>query len=368
MIRWRSLAYRFRIPLTLLYLLVAGAPFAATAYFLDGRRVSPATDLGISIALRSLAYHRTFAEVELAREEFAGGLLAAAEARLERFVAGERDVQPSQLATHAVTDAYELLAEVYLARGKSGRAMRAMETICEIEARNYWVWYRLGQILDDRGDLAAAGDAFLQAFLLVPEHPPVAEAYLAVLAEQLDYARVLWAAEQFEWAQAHAAPQVLAKVGRPRGDLQRRALAWVEIPVEHASFFRTCHLTGLGRGAAQRVRLPPEMTMHWPAGDEPVTLQLRFEGIYEGLTVEALVATSAAGERAEQRLDPADLRTLHRPHSGAEWYVEIDTGRSAADLGAIVVVYSCPEARLSPETVAQVEHARRNLRAAGEGS
>lgn len=363
----RGFLYRHRLPLALLYLLLVGSMFYGTAYYLDGQKVPAAVDLGLTIAGRSMAYQRTFAELDRARRERDQGHPADAVARLERFLASTQGTQQAQLSTHAVTDAHELLAELYEADGRTGRAVAVLESACERFPLNYWMWYRLGRILEERGELGKAQDALTRAFHLVPELPLVADAYLKVLSEQLDHERILWVHDQFQRAQQRAAPQVEVKVGQPRDALQRQVLGFVGIPVEQASFFRSCRLTGLRRGPRQRLLLPAEITMDWPAGEPRVTIQLRFEGIYEGLQLTALCYTTAVGERVERALASDEIRYLHRPHSGAEFYAEFDTGVAAEDLRDVEVEYSCPRFALSPECEAIFAHARRNRTARGGG-
>jgi tetratricopeptide (TPR) repeat protein len=203
--------WRRRWSLSVLYLLVLGAVGAGMALILF--RLPHGVDLGLTIAARAVAYHRSFAAVELAQEDLAAGHLDDAERRLRSFLAEHTATQPGQLATHAVTDGHLLLAEVYLAQGRSGRALKRLREMAERTPKNYYVWFRLGRVAEEAGDLPRAREALHRAFLLALDHPEVTEAYLGVLKEQVAHEQILWVADHFQRAQQRAAPQVEIKVG-----------------------------------------------------------------------------------------------------------------------------------------------------------
>ena len=54
---------------------------------------------------------------------------------------------------------------------------------------------------------------------------------------------------------------------------------------------------------------------------------------------------------------------LHRPHSGASFYAEVQTDLDARELEALEIVYSCPEHVLSEQTHDAIAKARVNVQA-----
>ncbi len=125
--RLRLLLWRHQRLATFLYL---GLILAFAAFFLWYRYgISRGLDTAVAVALRSVAYRSTFDTVEQVREDIDAGRLDLAERRLHRFIREHRYVQPAQLATHAVTEAHELLAELYRRTGRMRRRIDVLEAM-----------------------------------------------------------------------------------------------------------------------------------------------------------------------------------------------------------------------------------------------
>ena len=360
--RWRQRLWRFRVPLALLYFVGLGASWVLL--FQYRRFVPPEVDLGLTIVARSTAYHSTFREVEKARGEQAAGDLAAAVERLEHFVSRHADVQPAQRFTHAVTDAEVLLAECLMELGSRGRAERVLETTTARCPLDWWPWFQLGDVREERGDLEGAAEAYLRAFRLTGNHAEVATKTIDVLADLLRHAELVQVAEEFEAACSFAAPLVDVKVGIPRTSLQRRALRFAGVDVEHGSFRKSARLWGLARGSDVTVDLPIELLGRRRPG-ETVAVQLRFHNVYSDLRLDSVRWHGANGELGRQEFGEGEVAELHRQHSGGDWYLEFHVPLPEGEWTAWSVGYSCPEQQLSDAVLARVESARRNLAARG---
>ena len=69
----------------------------------------------------------------------------SAEVRLERFIQRHSEIQAGQLETHAVTDAHEMLAEIYVEQGKPRKAARLLEQMARRTPLNYRLWLLLAE-------------------------------------------------------------------------------------------------------------------------------------------------------------------------------------------------------------------------------
>jgi tetratricopeptide (TPR) repeat protein len=355
--------WRHRKGLAALYLALLGG--CCGALYLYYTRVPYSAEIGATVALRSLLYDRTFRTVDRARAELEAGRPERAERLLLHFLEEHADVQPGQLYTHAVTDAHETLADLYRGQGKLGKAAATLEAAVRRTPLHYWIWYRLGQVQEERGRLAEAADCLREAFRLTLDHPDVVNDYLGVLAELVRPEEIVEVADHFERASRRAAPIVTVKAGPPRPELQRRVLAAVGIPVEHGEFYRSEREYGLPRGPRVEVEVPVELVAGLPRAPEEIRLQLRFQNVYDGLVVHALRWEREDGTTGGQELAADQVAYLHRPHSGVEFHAELAVALPPGPLTRLAVVYSCPRHELSAESLGIVENARRNVLARG---
>ncbi len=359
----RAFVHRHRVLLSLGYL---GLLFAmACGLYWFRYRMPRGLDVGIAVVLRNVAYQRTFKEVARARGEIERCDLSKAEQRLELFLARHGRVQPDQLDTHAVSDAHELLAQVYLRTGRPGRALKALEAMIGQTPQNYWLWLSKARTQEEISDLEGAAVSFREAFKLAPNHPEVAEEYIASLSSLNSSEEIVWVADEFRRAVRRGGPMVTVKVGPLREDLERRLLSWAGVEVEHANFDRTLELFNLPRGPRRRIPVPEEMFAPRTDAQGTLVVQLRFEGVYDGLVIDELHYTRTSGEQGSLDLSADPTSYLHRPHSGVEFYAEVRTPFGMNDLKAMEMVYSCPQSVLSQDALAIVEKAGINLKARG---
>lgn len=337
----------------------------AWALFLGFTFLAPRNvDIGATVLARSIAYHATFEEVERARTELEQGKLEAARLRLQRFVDEHATVQNSQLETHAVVEAHELLADIHMRQHRPRRAVRLLESLTDRLPLDYRAWYLRG-MAEKRGvGLVEAAQSLRQAFLISLPHHEVTEEYLSVLADLTALEEILWVADQFWRGARRARPMVSVKVGTPRSALDRRLMSMAGIPVEQGRFIRWFDRRGLPRGNARTIACPPELLADWPDSSGRLTIQLRFEHIHEGLRIDALRCVSGASVR-EIPIAPEDLRILHRKHSSREYSIEFDIDLDPRTFERLEIVYSCPELTLHADALAIIEKARANLRPRG---
>ncbi len=359
--RIRVFLWRHQRPLAFLY---AGALALAWIGFLLFSFATPSSyDVGMAVAARAIAYHASFEDVQAAREDIAAGRVDDARLRLERFLEDTKGVQRSQLETHAVMEAYELLSDLHMRRNRPRQAIALLRNLTERVPLHYRGWYLRGLAEKTGAGLPVAAASLDRAFRLTLNHTGVTEAYLAVLADLPDLEKILWVADQFARAGRRAAPIAVVKVGVPRGGLERRGLAWAGIPVEHGMFFRQFEARGLARGDRQVISCPPELFADWPSNGT-ITVQLRFEHVYNDLRVDAL-RCRIDGEQKEFALDRKDVRGLHRAHSSREAFAEFDLELDPGKAADFEIVYSCPEHSLSDEGLAIIDKARANLKGRG---
>ncbi len=362
---FRLFCWRHRKLLAVTYVaLLVGICAGLWAYL---KRVPPSLEVGAAVAVRSYLYRQTFDEVERARLDWEAGDADQAEIRLERFLTEHDGVQKGQLYTHAVSDAHELLAEVYAADNRVGRATKTLKRALERTPLDYWLWYQLGAHQEGSGDFKGATKSFHEAFKLTLDHPQVASAYLEVLGEQNLHDQALWVHDQFTRAAKRAAPVVTVKVGAPRDETQRKVLDLAGIPVEHGQFFQTYRDFGLARGTHQELNLPLEMFAGAPSDPDPLYLQLRFQNVYDNLVVEGLKWRTDRGRREERWFEEGDVRTMHRDHSGVEFHAEMAITLPLDKLASVTVVYSCPPHELSEAALAVVKKALANAEGRGQG-
>ncbi|MHC4952327.1 MAG: tetratricopeptide repeat protein [Planctomycetota bacterium] len=320
----------------------------------------PSIDIGAAVMARALAYHDTFEEVERARDEIARNELDDARRRLRQFLDDHAGVHVSQVQTHAVVDAHELLATIHAAQERPSRAIRLYEELTALVPLHYRAWHLRGLAERAGGEAEAAEVSLDRAFNLCLNIPEVVDDYLAHLADLAKFDRILWVADQYERAELRAAPLVTVKVGAPRGEAQQRGLALSGIPIERGTFFRSFEQRGLARGEHQVIRCPPELFRDWPAGSREVTTQVRFEHIDRDLRIEA-VRWPVGGKIVEHALRSDEIQYLHRPHSAREFYAEFCLDQVPAAGQPCEIVYSCPVHELSAESRAIIEKARANL-------
>ncbi len=353
--------WKHQLSLAFLYLVLLGG--AVWGVYWYAYRVPPAADAGLAVMARSVAYQRTFDQVEAACREIGQGNLANAETRLRVFIYDHQHVQTNQLETHALTDAHEALADIYLRQGKFQKAANVLDDMAERTPLNYRLWYLKGNACKAAGDTNEAVKAFRRAFKLALNHTEITESYLGALSELNAYADILWVADHFQRAARRGAPSVLVELGVARTKLHRRLLRLAEVPVKHGTYFRRTTLERLPRGSHRKITIGHEFLDPWPFAPKPLYVQLRFNNVYDGLQIEAFHYTTRDGERHVFPLNQSRLSYLHRPHSGAEYYAEIRTDLDVRELRQIEVVYSCPEAGLSDDALAIVDKARTNLKA-----
>jgi len=356
--RMRLFLWRHQRLLTILYvgiLALVWAGFLLFAYATPGRY-----GVGITVVARALAYHDSFEEVKVAREDIRAGHMDDAQLRLERFLEVTKDVQRSQLETHAVVEAHETLSDLHMRLDRPRRAIKLLRDLTERVPLHYRAWYLRGLAEKKGASSSAAAKSLDRAFRLTLNHIDVTEAYLLVLAELPDLEKVVWVADQFARAQQRAVPSAVVKVGVPRSVLERYSLGWAGIPVEHGTFFRQFEARGLTRGNRQVISCPAELFADWPSSNV-ITVQLRFEHVYRDLRVDALRCRIGA-EQMEFALDPQDVRHLHQPNSSREAFVEFDVRLDIGMATDFEILYSCPERRLTDESLAIIDKARANLK------
>jgi tetratricopeptide (TPR) repeat protein len=327
-------------------------------YFL----VPDEADRALAILSRSYLYGRTFRAVRSAEVDFREGRIDQAGEKLRGFLDRHKAIQSTHLETHAVVDAALLLAEVEARQGRLNNAVALLEHLTRVEPLEYRPWLALGQVQAESGDLGPAARSLRQAFLLAPNHPGVADAYLEVLFDLVAMEDALWVEREFEHASRRGLPAVDVRTGSPRSSLRRRILVWAGIPVSQGRYVAVDTFYGLPRGRQQRLAIPDGLLAPCPRGQE-LYLQLRFENIYEGLSIGALRYRKPSGEEVEKALVPADVAYLHRPGSGKDFYAEIHTGLRPEDVTSLEVVYSCPESRLSEASRRFLGRARLNRQA-----
>lgn len=358
--RLRTFLWRYQVLVTVGYLaILIGGCLVLMAY---GPRLSAGANIGFTVAARSIVYQRTFREVERARLELSEGDLASAETRLTRFIRRHDDVQPGQLATHAVTTAHELLAEIYLIQGRAGKATRILEGWAETTPLDYRVWLLKAHAARAAGDRITARESYRQAFMLALNHPRVVEDYLGLLSELNDFEEIMWVEDQFRRAARRGRPIVMVKAGSARSPFQRGILEWAGIEVEHGRYFRSLELYGLSFGRERELMLPADLFDRWPHRRGSLYIQLRFENVYEELRIEALHAITKGGERRDLALTPDRVRYQHRPHSGVEYYAEIRLEVDVDEIETVGITYTAlPEMVLSEQAREIVDKARVNL-------
>ena len=361
----RLFFYRHQIVLSLLYGCLL-ATFASTLYAL-ARWLPQSMDKGLVIASRSMVHHGTFNEVDLAREDIQSGRLDDASKRLGRFLKQHTNIQPSQCYTRATSDACELLADVYIMRGKPGKAASVLQAMSKTTPMNYRLWYLQGRALKETGDLEEAADCLRKAYKLTLNHPEVTETYLSVLADLNKHDDILWVADQFERAFRNGAPKVEIIAGVSRDPLHRRIMDFAQIPIGHGTFLTRMVRCGLERGTRQRLILPRDMFDTWPVRGGDFVVNLCFKNVYDDLQVTGMRYRSKdEDEWIEQLLSEEQVAYLHQPKSGAEFYAEVRTGLVASSLREFELIYSCPEHVLSKDSEAIIAKARVNLRAKKE--
>jgi len=356
--RLRLALWRHGRILAALYLggLLGTSAALAAYYFL----VPDSLDMGLAIAWRTIAFRQTFEAVDRARDEVSRGRLREAEAILDRFLHRHGNIQPARVDFPAVIDASLLLADVTERQGRPGAAARVLRAMTELDPLDYRTWWKLGLIEERRGDVRRATSSLKEAFGLSPNHPRVTEDYLALLSQTGARDDVVWVAEQFERAAERGRPAVQIKAAGPRSAVERAVLSWVGIPIEHGDYGAVREVFGLERGRRRRVVVPEEMLRAAPPG-EPLYVQLRFENVYEGLTIDALRWRTGDGREAGKELDRGQVSELHDQDSSAAWYAEIRTNLLPRDVISLEVLYSCPEAALGRSASRAVEVARMQL-------
>jgi hypothetical protein len=314
-------------------------------------------DTGITVAARAWFYGRTFREVAAARAEVAAGDLAAARARLERFLAEHDDVQPARLETHAVIDAGVLLSDVLTEMGRPGRGAELLAPLIERIPLEYKLHWAQGRAFAADGDHAAAAGPLREAFKLTLHHTGVIEDLLSSLGELNASRDVAWVADEYQRALRRSAPHATLMVGFPRSDLERFGLRAAGIPVQHGRFVRHLERFDLVRGSGQRLEFPPEMFADWTFPGELV-LHVRMENVYEGFTVDSMEVIRRDG-RAES--SAPKVAYLHRDGSGVGAYAEIFTGIQGGEVERVALQYSCDTPSLSERARRVIARARRNL-------
>ena len=353
--RLRRFAYRHRLWLAALWLLfvvvMCGGLWAYVAWVPDD------VDLGITIASRSWFHERTFAEPAAAQREIEAGEFDAARARLERFLAEHRDVQPAQLWTHAVSRAGVLLADTWIELGRGNKGAEAVAPLIERLPLDYQLWWAKGRGLEADGDFRGGADALRRAFELTLTHAGVLDDYLACLGEINAFAEVAWAADEWDRAQIRGAPKAQLKAGIPRRDLEQRVLGAVGIPVEHGRFFRHQDSWGVARGEAVRFDYPAAMFEPWEWRDELV-VQLRLENVWDGFEV-----TRFELERRDGSLETRmpSVATMHRDGSGVGAYAELFTGVPGDEVKRVTLTCRIPAPELSAKSKRVIKKARDNL-------
>lgn len=321
-------------------------------------------DTGAAVALRALAYHDTFDEVERAGDELDAGRYDIAEKRLKKYLAEQARTRRAQLHTHAVFDAHETLANVYLRTNRAGKAVKTLKRLTKVVPLDYRAWYLRGQAAEEAGDLGEAEISYAEAFRLSLHHPQVVDAYVGVLGERNAHELILWVHDQHLRAEKRAGVLATVKVGRARGSLQRGVMTAVGIPLEHAQFFRSFELRCLPRGPQRTIHGPADLLRDWPYRQKRLPIQVRFEHIYGAVTVDKVVARNDAGETKELVL--TNVRSKHRHQSAREAYVEFEALVDPRKWTSLDVVYSCPVHELSSASLAIIDKARANL-AEGDG-
>ncbi|MEE9561727.1 MAG: tetratricopeptide repeat protein [Thermoanaerobaculia bacterium] len=314
--RLRLFLWRHQVSLTIVYLALLVAGCGALYWYCW--KMPASLDTGMTVALRSVIFQRVFSPVSQAREDLASGDLVSAQVRLERFIQRHSEIQAGQLETHAVTDAHEMLAEIYVEQGKPRKAARLLEQMARRTPLNYRLWLLLAEAARSAGDAPLAAKSYRQAFKLALNHPQVAERYLGLLSELNAFEEIVWVADQFSRAAQRGVPLASVEVGIPRSEFRRRVLEWTGIKVGHASYYRGLDLFGLPFGEGQQLSLPEELLQPWPYPTGSIYIRLRFEGVYEHLRVESLRYRTKDGETREYVLTPDRVSYQTRPHSAVE--------------------------------------------------
>ena len=236
-----------------------------------------------------------------------------------------------------------------------------MDHAVGITPLNYQIWYQLGNLHVDRGDLLSAEKAFREAFKLAPNHPEIASSYLDVLIEGSRFEEILWVDDLYSKASIFALPLVQIKTGNPRSPLLRKVLKFSGIPVEHAGYTKTMEKFGLKRGSLNHLEIPGEMFKPWSSDLGNLFVQLRFENIYDGLAIDGLKYTSNGKEITKMPLADEQVSFMHQSNSGGGFYAEIDTGLVPTQLEELTIIYSCPEHRLPEGSLIIIKKAKLNL-------
>lgn len=366
--RLRSFLWRMQRPLAVGYVALLGA--VAGAIWLYHSRVPASLDTGMTVAVRSLFHRATFREVERARTDLEAAAAATdpverdqlrddARERLEAYLATQRSVQPDRLHTQAVVAATELLAELHREQGRTNRAARLLTELADRIPLNYRLQWLAGRALRAAGDLPGAAASLRAAFKLAINHADLAEDYLELLSEQNAFEDILWVARTFASGARAGRPSAELKVGVARSVSQRRVLEWSGIPVEHGAYRRSVTLFGLRRGSACVLRTPQGMFDDWSETGR-LFVQVRFEGVYDGVRARVMRYRTRDGQQHELLLGPENSSTFHRPYSGVEAYVEIRSSLDAASVAELEIEYSCAEHELSNRALGIIERARRN--------
>ena len=361
----RFLTWKLRKPLVALYLLLLVGICAVVWVYRE--KVPASLDVGGTVALRAYAYENTFDTIKEARDFQQRGEHDEVTALLERFLEKRGGAQRGQLYTNAVTDAHEILASTYLAKGSSGKALKTLTRAIERTPLNYRLWYLRGKVYDERGEFPRAAEDFRQAFKLTLDHPAVTEAYLATLAEMKRHEEILWVADHFERAGPRAAPIATVKVGLPRSELQRKVMNFVGIPVEQGEFLKSCRLRGLPRGRNVSAAVPAAMFDDLPTRPDEFLMQLRFQNVYDRLKIEAVQWVLQDGSVEEFALATDAVRYMHRDHSGVEYHAEFPTSMPTDPIQSVNVIYSCPPHDLNEEAQRIIANAKDNVSAKGQG-
>lgn len=322
-------------------------------------------DSGITVILRWLAYQRIYEQVDTAHSEIEAGKLEQAEARLDLFLKRHGKVQPDQINTHAVSDAHMALADISLAQGRAKAAVEMLDRIARQDPLNYHLWHLKGQACREAGDLAEAADAYRNAFKLALNHPQVVEGYLGVLSEQNAFEDILWVADHFQRAVRRGQPSAVVEVGVARPGAERRVLETAGIPVMHGNYFRHQKFVELSCGERRRIPIENELLHPCPSSSAPLYVQVLFKNVYDGLQINAFRYWTTDGREADYDLSSGNLHSYHRPHSGAEYYVEIRTELDIEGIDRCEVIYSCPEPKLSRDALAIIDKAQTNVHVTG---
>ena len=356
--RWRALLWRHQLLASFCYVLLVSA--LPAFLWLYPRTMSPGMDLGLTVAVRHWFHSRSFLPLEKARREIERGDLDQAESRLVAFLGDHGDCQKGQLYTQAVSDAHELLSELYLQQGRLGRSERTLEEALERTPLHWRLWARLGDCRRERGDLSGAAEAYREAFKLTLDLPDLTESYLEVLGEIGEHEAVLWVHDHFQRSRERVAPLVEVKAGPARSDWHHRGLDLVGIEVEHGDYTRSLRRHGLDRGEDCRLALPGRLFTGFEQL-ERTYLQIRFHNVYGDLSITELEWFGEDGRVQSIALGEDQIARQHREGSGGDYHIEMNFRLPETATRQLVVVYSCPEHELSGSARDIVANARRNL-------